>query len=406
MVAFARRCAPIALMTLAAGLLAFHVDSRGDWLEDSWPSVHALAGGHVSAYLSAPAMMGPFATMVEAPFVWIAGASRAQAFGWGALPGILAVAYLGLYLAEIAGRRGASRTGQTVLALLCLVNPLTIAALEGGHPEELLTGALAVAAIAAAGEDRPVLTAVLLGLALVSKQWAVLAIPPVLMALPGRRLRVLGGAVGLAALLALPGLIASPSAFLGVQESAASTGRVVTPFSIWYPLAQSGAVTYQVGGEQLAAVVHRAPAAAGALSHPLILLGAIAVPLALVWRRRRLGLSAADAMALFALLIVTRCAFDPVDNLYYHAPLLLALLGWDAFATEGLPFRGLFGSALALLAWQVWREPVDVPAFNAVYLLAALAAFVWLVSSLFKPRTWTFVARNRVFGQLNPNSWD
>ena len=74
---------------------------------------------------------------------------------------------------------------------LCVANPVTLRALEIGHPEELLCAAFAIGAVLAASDRRTVLAAVLLGLAIASKAWAVLAIGPVLLALPGRRVLAL-----------------------------------------------------------------------------------------------------------------------------------------------------------------------------------------------------------------------
>jgi uncharacterized membrane protein len=66
-------------------------------------------------------------------------------------------------------------------------NPLMLQALSIGHPEELLGAALCVGAVLAALHKRPWLAAVLLGLAVGNKAWAVLAIGPVLLALDQRR---------------------------------------------------------------------------------------------------------------------------------------------------------------------------------------------------------------------------
>jgi hypothetical protein len=394
------------LIALAAGWLASTRGVSGDWLGDSYPAVHALAAGHVSDYLSAKATMGPFATLLEAPFVALSGQSGEGAYGWACLPGLLAAGFLGLQLARIAARRGGGPLVQVLLAFLCLVNPLTFEALENGHPEEILTAALAVAAIAAAAESKTRRSAVLLGLAVASKQWAVVAILPVLMALPARRPQVAVGAAVVAAVLILPGMVAAPGTFFGLQREVAATGGVVTPWSAWYPLATARTATYQVDGERLVAHVHDAPALAGPFSHPLIVLLALAVPVALALRRRKLGISGAEAMALLALLALLRCALDPVDNLYYHEPLLLALLGWDAFSPRRLPVRGLVATVIALVFWKVWQGPVDAGAFNTLYLVIALAAAIGITSSLFGPVRWTDVSRTRLFAGLNPNSWD
>lgn len=380
---FAKKLLPYLLIgTLSAWLasLATHV---GDWDFDAAPAVHALAVGHVGAYLSAKAMMGPFATLVQAPFVAISGAGGVAAYKWAVFPCLLAAGLVGLYLARIAGRRGAGLTTQALIAALCLLNPLTFEALENGHPEEILTAALAVASIAAAGEKRPWRTAILLGLAVASKQWAVIAILPALMVLPARRVRVGAGAVAVVALLTLPSLAASPSSFTDVQTQAAGTGRVVTPWSAWYPFASSRTVVYHVDGERLVAHLEDAPSAADPVSHPLIVLLALTLPFVLAWRRG-LPLSPADGFALLALLALLRCVLDPVDNLYYHEPLLLALIGWDAVASRGLPLRSLLGVGAALVFWRALHHLSDPAAFDLAYLTFAVLLGIALLSSLFR----------------------
>ena len=92
-----------------------------------------------------------------------------------------------------------------------LGNPLTLKALEVGHPEELLGAALCVGAVLAALWQRPWLAAVLLGLALANKAWAVLAIGPVLLALQGRRWTVFALACAIAAMFVAPFLLSGSS---------------------------------------------------------------------------------------------------------------------------------------------------------------------------------------------------
>ena len=70
---------------------------------------------------------------------------------------------------------------------LCAANPITLRALDIGHPEELLGAVLCAGAVLAALRGRATLAGVLLGLAMANKAWAVLAIGPVLLALPERR---------------------------------------------------------------------------------------------------------------------------------------------------------------------------------------------------------------------------
>ena len=381
----AKRWIPPALIVLLSACLASGIGSLGDWDSDSYPAVHALAAGHLGAYFEATPMMGPFATLVQAPFVAISGSTGLDAYRWAAFPCLLAAGLLGLWLAAVAGRRGAGWLAQALLAACCILNPLTLEALRGGHPEEILAAALAVGAISSAAEGRRRQAALMLGLAIASKQWAVIAVLPVLMALPARRLRAGLAAALVAGVLMLPGVIAAPASFMGVQEHAAATGRVVTPWSAWYPTASSVTETYIVDAERLVAHREEAPSAAGAFSHSLILLLALAVPAALALRRRWIEISGSEAMALFALLVLLRCALDPVDNLYYHGPLLLAVIGWDAYSSRDIPLRSLLGVAIALIFWQSSHNLSDPTSFNVTYLVFAAALFFTLLSSVFRP---------------------
>lgn len=382
-----KRCLPFVFLGVVSVWMAFGTAGAGDYTRDAGPAVHALTQGNVSEYLSTPAMMGQFATLAQASFAALAGPGELSEYHWASLPCLFAAGLLGLYLAGLARRRGAPVLSRALIAGICLVNPLTFEALRLGHPEEILTGALAVAAVASASEGKDRRAAILLGLAIASKQWAVIAILPVLMALPARRMRAGLVAAAVALILTLPGVLAAPDAFVEVHDNAASTGRIVGPWSAWYPIATVVTEHYTVGSTQLTAVVHEAPPLVGSLSHPLIVLLAIGLPLALALHRQSFRLSGSDAMALLALLALLRCALDPVDNLYYHLPLLLALFGWDALAPRGLPVRGLAGTAFALIFWHWSRNLSDLQAFNAAYIAVAVTACALIAAGLFRSRS-------------------
>jgi hypothetical protein len=400
-----RRCLPFALVVAASAWMAFANADTGDFPADAGPVVHSLGQGHLAAFLHSHAIMGPFAILLEAPFAALGGGGRLAEYQWASFPCLLAVGLLGIYLAGIARRRGASSLSQVAIALFCLVNPLTVEALQSGHPEELLTAALAIGAVAVASEGGEWRAALLLGLAVASKQWAVIAAFPVLMALPANRLRVALGAAAVALALALPGVLASPGSFSGVQGHAASTGRIVDPWNVWYPLGSVSVERLGSGAGQVIARVHEAPPLVGRLSHSLIVVLALAIPLGLALRRRGFGLSGADAMALLALLALLRCALDPVGNLYYHAPLLLALFGWDALSPSRLPWRGLAGVAAAALFWRWSHDLSDPQALNVAYVGVAVAVGMAIGLSLFgRSSVLNFgVSKGRVLGDLKPN---
>lgn len=375
--ALAKLWMPLLLVAISAWM-ALSNTSTGDYYGDTAPAVRALLHGEISAYLSARSAMGAFATLVQAPFAAI-GTGRLAEFQWATFPCLLAAAALGLYLASLARKRGVGAAAQVLIPLLCLVNPLTFEAIRMGHPEEILTAALAVGAVSVASQGHGVRAALLLGLAIASKQWAVLAIFPTLMALPSRPLRTAILAAVVVGVLMAPALVAAPDAFFGVQGNAASGGRIATIWSGWY--AATPGVALHLGGG-LTAHVHRMPTWLEPLTHPLIVLLMVAVPAALWLRRGSFRLSGQEAMALLALLALARCALDPVDNLYYHVPLLLALLGWDALSGDRLPLRGLAGAAVSFALWRWSGHLGSLEAFNLAYLAIVVAAAIAIAMRL------------------------
>lgn len=381
-------CLAFFLVTAASVWIAWSVSAPGDWSVAGWPSVDALSHGQVERYLSTGTLMGPFARLVETPFVALSNGEVLDAYRWASLPCLIALGMLGVYLAAVARRRGASPWTQLLLAILPLFNPLTSEALDKGHPEELLAAALAIGAIVTASEGHRGRTAVLLGLAIASKQWAVIAILPVLMALPNRPIRVGLAAGAIAAVLILPSVLVAPGSVIDSQTDAAHTPSAVTPLNLWYPLTTETTERYSVGSKELVAHLHKAPGIARMFAHPLIVLLAFALPVLLALRRREFRLTGADAIALFALLALLRCALDPVDNVYYHLPLLLALIAWDALAVRGLPVRALAGTGVALFFWDWTHHLENVAALSVVYLTVVSAAGLLIALSLFCPSGW------------------
>jgi hypothetical protein len=392
MASLAKRCPSFVLVAAASVWIAFANARLGDYSVDGAHRVEALLAGDLSAYFAAHSMMGHFASVLQAPFAALGGGDPVAEYQWACVPCLLAAGLVGLYLASVAARRGASPFFQFVIVALCVANPVNFVALWSGHPEEVLTSALVVGAVAVAAAGHGWRAAILLGLALASKQWAVMAILPVLMALPdwGGRWRALLGAGAIAMVFTLPGLVASPEAFSAVHGTAALiNGRTVTPMSIWYPVAEVNAHVLSFESTRIVTHLHELPASMVALTHPLIVLLFFVVPLGLVARRRRFGISGPEAMALLGLLALLRCVLDPVDNIYYHAPLLLALVGWDALRPpRALPVLGLLGAFVTAFLWK-WVSIIDISglgAFNAGYLVIVVSAGIAVALWLFAPR--------------------
>ena len=185
-------CAAIALA--AAGALAWlslYGFAWNDYENEAQPAFTALVHGHLVGFLQlAPAYGGslvlraPFALL---PSLW--GGGALAVYRMAALPCLLATALLGVVLTARMRRAGRPRFGAQLVLGLCAANPIAMRALELGHAEELLGGALCVFAVLLADRERPVLAGLALGVAIANKEWALLAIGPVLIALPRRATR-------------------------------------------------------------------------------------------------------------------------------------------------------------------------------------------------------------------------
>jgi hypothetical protein len=375
-----------AVAVAAVGLLVMwrlglHGSARPDWHLESERAFHALVTGHVVRFLQlAPAYGGSL--ILRAPFVmvttlWHGG--DGAVYTASAVPCLAAAGALGVWLSTRMRGRGSSTLACAVALLLCVANPLTLPALELGHPEELLSAALCIAAVLCALTDRPIWAAILVGLAIANKQWAVLAVGPVLVALPGGRLRALliTGAVSAAVVAPLflvgSGVFATQATAVGLD-----TGATFQPWQIWWFFGSHASVAKDMTNG-IAAGYRSAPGWVAALGHPLVI--AIMPPLTALYARlrrdrvRRGGPAPVDALLLLALLLGLRCVLDPWDISYYSLPFLLALLTWEGLSFQRPPVMSLVAS---LLAWFIFRGTSSA----ALNLSADAQALVFAVVSI------------------------
>jgi hypothetical protein len=393
----ARENVPWALAALAGcallawlGLQSF---AWSDYETESQPALEALVHGHLTGFLRlVPAYGG---SLVErAPFALIPGL-----WGGGALavyravavPCLLAGALLGTYLVARMRTEGRPRPVRLLALAICVVNPITLRALEVGHPEELLGASLCIAAIVLAADRRPLWAGLALGLAIANKEWALLALGPVLLALPpGRRLSCAVSAAATAGAVLAPLILTHSSGFLAAtRASATPVGVVFHPSQIWWFLGHH--VPYTHGplappqpGDRVG------PGWTSAICHPLILTCGVLVGGALRLRERRRGPTApSTALLAFALLMLLRCVLDTWDTAYYTLPFLLAVLTWEVSDPHRrAPVLAASCTVLAYLnfLWLPAHGSADLQA--ALFLAWSLPLALALALRLFAPG-WT-----------------
>jgi glycosyl transferase family 87 len=348
------------------------------------PLFHLVHGQLGLFAQTAPAYVGSL--IIRAPFAllpWLWGGGPVAVYRAVAVPCLLAGAGLGWVLWRERRRRFPAAPWALVFALLAAANPVTFRALSMGHPEELLGAALCAGAVLAALRRRPWLAAVLLGLAIGNKAWAVLAIGPVLVALDGRRLKVLmiAGAITVAAM--------SPMAFshaAGSRVAALSvhTSVIFQPWQAWWPLGEHGHVVRGNDG-QVKPGYRTPPAWLSPIAHPLIAL--LVVPFTLLWLRRRRGASRGapeDVLLLLAFLMLLRCVLDPFDIGYYHLPFLLALLAWEALQRpDRPPVMALLASATVWVMFDRAPDALRPDMQSLLFLALSLPLAAWMARAAF-----------------------
>jgi hypothetical protein len=381
----AARVAPtasvLAALTLAGAAWLVLQSQLGDYPSDAGPAVAALAEGSFRRAAAVPFLMGPLSILLRAPFAWAAerlDAGDLVVYRAGVIPCLLVAVALGLALARRRSALGAgSGSWPLVVPVLAVVSPASLAAVRAGHPEEALGGALCVAAVLLAGAQRVTLAGLALGLAVATKQWALIAAAPAVLAVPARsRIRLLAVGAVAAAVFFVPFVARDPHAFLAATRVEARVVAVATPESVWFAASHERQLHVE-GSPTL--TYHPTPGWVPPFSHALIVALA-GVAALLLWRR---GLDPARALALLALLFLARCALDPVDQDYFHLPFLLALLAWEVESrrlVRDLPVITIAAAACLWLSFGVAYDNVGPWLSNALYLAWAGAAALFLLA--------------------------
>ncbi len=255
--------------------------------------------------------------------------------GWFVLMG----GVIALLRATGRGRCGWEPTTVVLVALL----PPVWSSIQGTfHPQDLFTMGFALAAMACARRSAWVAAGILIALAVLSQQFAVLvAVPLLVLARGSQRLAYAGGAIGAAAVLTLPLVVVNPrGAVHAIFFGTGNTGGI------------GGTVLWELD-------LH------GAL---LVLLSRIApIGLSLViswWTVRRIGPDAAlQPVALIALVAVClslRLVFEQQLFGYYYMALSVSLVLLDVVRGRIRP---------SLIAWLATMSMVYVLASTQLDLL-------------------------------------
>ena len=361
--------------------------------DDPGLSIEALGRLDFSTFFLQQPPMGSFSLLVRAPFarLGISLGGDLWAYRLGAFVCVLAAGLLAVWIARAMARRGRSWMAYVLVPGAIVVNPLTYQSLYYGHPEEVLGAALCVAAALAAGHRRVLLGGVLLGAAMATKQWALLAVVPVLVAAPaGRRVRVGVAAGAVAAALTVPMLAGNPQRFAAAQERVSVSDafeHAVTASNVWWPFTTaSTGMAATSSGRRERVVQYSLPGALGRLAHPLV--AVIAIGLALLYARRRRGAEPEEALQLLALVLLVRCVLDPLTWSYHHEPFLVALLAYEGLRRR-VPVLSAYAIGGILALDEVIAPSKDPGLINGFYLVWALLLAAALALGAFAPeRAW------------------
>jgi hypothetical protein len=359
------------------------VTHLSDFYHEAWPSYRVLDHGHLLGFLqTAPAYVGSL--VLRAPFALVAhawgGHARAAYFATG-LPCLAAAAAFCVWLsAQPRTHGGIGWASRLTPVLLLFFNPVVLGALILGHPEEILGAVLCVAGVLLAVKGRVEWSGVLIGLAVVNKPSALVAVPVALAVMPGgRRLRGLLVMAATAGALLIPITLVRLDGFsvsgAGAQLGTGSGGYFFAPQLLWW----FGPHAWIVG-------------------HAHVGIVAASIVCAAVWYAlRRRGdaspVAVTDALALLTLVLLLRSALDPWDNLYYLVPFVLSLMTWEVRSGR-TPIRTFFYTVLIVIVVPVAFIRMTDDTRAVLYALMVLPTMAWLAAMTYLSPA----ARQRVLG--------
>jgi hypothetical protein len=379
---FKRALVVLGALVAAALVVAIASPTTGDYIprdaqnaDNSAPVLDALIEGDLGRAVEVQPIVGPVTVLLRWPFAALGRALGGLQLEYelGATACLWVLALLAAGLAWRAGRLSRERLTAPVVFLLLVANPVTLATLDAGHPEDIVAAALATAAVLLAGRGRPVASGLVLALAVGAKPWAALAAPVALLVLDrGHARTILAGA--LAALLILaPPFLSNPERMREGSRVLTEQPRVYAP-SAWWPLSHEKPVTHTADPSVPVPSVMPGGLTRSAGQTAIVLL-TLAVALAYVRRRRDFGIEA--GLSVLAGLMLARAALDPINLYYYGLPFVVALVAWETYARRGVPVVSVVASA-ALWATVSPANPSNPDLACALFLAWSVPAAAWL----------------------------
>jgi hypothetical protein len=371
----------IGIVVLAVlGVVAFSVHNSGDYSlagamngDNAAPGIEALVHGSLSGYAARQPLMGLTTIVLRLPFaalVAAVGGGQLAVYEVGAFVCLLPLAWAAAWIISAPGLSARQRLVRGLAVLVVIQSPALRAAVKLGHPEEIVAAVLATAAVLVATKGHARTAAVLLGLAIGAKESAAIAVLPVMIALPGRRLDVGAITTALVALLVGAVIAADPAAFARAEHAVASIylGPLAPLWPVGTPIR-----TLHGGYVEAARTLPLGLTRTDASFLQTLVAGALGG----VWymHLRRKGLTC-EPIRLLAVLGALRCICDTGDIEYYWVAMLLPVAAWEA-TEDRFPLATLSAS---IMVWAVFDGLNHVP--STLIYLAALAAETTLIAYL------------------------
>jgi hypothetical protein len=353
-----------------------------DYGTEAAAPMNALLHGQFTRFFQLSPPYGP-SLVFRAPFALpasLAGGSRLMIYRFSALPCVAALGALGVWCATRLRLSGAGIAAALLALAVCVLNPLSYYALSIGHPEEMLGAVLCIAAVLAALRGHSTWAGLLLGAAIANKEWALVAVGPVLLALPAQRLRAALIAAGFAGIMLAPlAIVAGDVKIASGRITANDTGAIFYPQQLWWFFGHPG---------------HWVPAMLGQVPHGFrlpppwlqgrahLLIVWIGLPLTLLAARRKIPRE--NTLLLLALVLLLRCMLDPWDLVYYPLPFVITLATWESTVKRRAPIAAVLASIACWAIFEYLPNHLSLNQRALAFIIPALVALAVTATGVYR----------------------